>query len=70
MAGTTTICQITVDTYECNGCESCVSLLPELFRMNEASGKAETVRETAPCSAELDRTAATCPVGCIDIEQK
>lgn len=63
-------CRINIDSYECNGCESCVSLLPELFRMGEASGKAEALQETAPCSEELDRAAATCPVGCIDIERE
>ena len=69
MATTPPLCRITVDSYECNSCESCVSLLPELFRMSEASGKAEPTQETAPCSEELDRTAATCPVSCIDIER-
>jgi len=60
-------CRISVDSYTCNGCESCVELLPEFFRICEATGKVETVNDTAPCSENLDRTAATCPLGCINI---
>ena len=66
----TSTCRVSIDTYECNSCESCVSLLPEVFRMSEASGKAEVISETAPCSEELHRAGATCPVGCIDIQRK
>lgn len=61
------ICLINVDSYRCNGCESCVSLCPELFRINDASGKAEAINDSAPCSEQLNRAAATCPVDCIEI---
>ncbi len=63
------LCRINVDSYRCNGCESCVALCPELFRINEASGKAEAVNDTAPCSGELDRAAAICAEKCIEIER-
>ncbi len=69
MSETCRRCRITIDTYECNGCESCVSLMPELFRMSEATGKAETVGDIAPCSTNLDRTAAVCPQSCIAVER-
>ncbi|MDH3394303.1 MAG: ferredoxin [Desulfobulbaceae bacterium] len=70
MAKTKQICRINVDSYRCNGCESCVALCPELFRINEASGKAEAINDTAPCSTELEQAASSCPVECIEIEQK
>ncbi len=66
MKETEQICQINVDSYSCNGCESCVSLCPELFRINASSGKAEAVNDTAPCTEELHRAVATCPVECIE----
>ena len=66
MGTTEEICRISVDSYRCNGCETCVALCPELFRISEASGKAEAVNDTAPCSAELERAASSCPVECIE----
>jgi len=68
MEKTDRICRISIDSYACNGCESCVELLPEFFRISDASGKAETVNDTTPCSFALDQAVATCPVGCIDIK--
>ena len=63
-------CLINVDSYRCNGCETCVSLCPELFRVNEASGKAEAINDSAPCSEELDRAASSCPVDCIEVSPR
>ncbi|MDH5299312.1 MAG: ferredoxin [Desulfobulbaceae bacterium] len=68
MGERTASCRITVDTYRCNSCESCVVLCPELFRMSEASGKAEAVNDVAPCSEELHRAAAICAEKCIEVE--
>jgi len=63
------LCRVNVDSYRCNGCESCIVLCPGLFRLSEASGKAEAVNDTAPCSEELERAAAVCPEKCIEIER-
>lgn len=61
-------CQVNIDTYRCNSCETCVVICPEVFRMNEASEKAEPIADTVTCSEALDRAAAMCPEKCIEIE--
>lgn len=66
MQTTEEFCRVSVDSYRCNGCESCVALCPELFRISEASGKAEAANDTAPCSTALDQAVSSCPVECIE----
>ncbi|MBV5305196.1 MAG: ferredoxin, partial [Desulfobulbaceae bacterium] len=34
---------ISLDTYECNGCGSCVEICPDIFKMDEAGEKAEVI---------------------------
>lgn len=62
-----TICRITIDTYLCNGCGSCAELCPAVFRMDEYSGRAEALAETAPMSDELYQAASFCPCHCIEL---
>ncbi|MFZ5776069.1 MAG: ferredoxin [Thermodesulfobacteriota bacterium] len=61
-------CRITIDTYRCNSCETCVVIAPESFRMNEALDKAEPLADTLPCDENQERAAAMCPEKCIVIE--
>jgi ferredoxin len=53
----------TVDEEECIGCESCVELCPDVFKMDEASGKAVAYDEgDPPCAEEAQ---GSCPVEAI-----
>lgn len=61
-------CQVTIDTYRCNACETCVVICPEVFRMNPATEKAEATSDTVQCSESLERAVAMCPEKCIEME--
>ena len=55
---------IVIDENECLGCESCVSVCPEVFEMNDAGDKAIVINDesTDPC---VDEAIDICPVSCI-----
>ena len=60
--------QIIIDTYLCNGCGACVELCPEVFKLDEMTGKATlTILEPILTDAVL-QAAAFCPEKCIEIE--
>ena len=61
-------CRITIDTYRCNSCETCIVICPDSFRMNAMLGKPEPVADTLPCHENQERAAAMCPEKCIAIE--
>ena len=56
---------ISIDTYECNGCGSCVALCPNVFQMDAAGEKAEVIAPDTPITAAIEEAAAYCPAGCI-----
>lgn len=56
---------ISIDTYECNGCGSCVALCPDVFQMDAAGEKAEVIAPDTPITAAIEEAAAYCPAGCI-----
>lgn len=64
---TDTLCHITIDTYQCNGCGSCAELCPTVFHMDEVSGRAEARTETVPMSHDLQQAASFCPCDCIEL---
>ncbi|MFU8819333.1 MAG: ferredoxin [Desulfurivibrio sp.] len=59
---------IILDTHECNGCEGCVELCPELFRMDETGAKAELLVSRAPLSPALVEAIKMCARQCISTE--
>ena len=61
-------CRVNIDTYRCNSCETCVVVCPEVFRINPALEKAESISDTVACSESLKRAAAMCPEKCIAID--
>lgn len=64
------ICQVTVDTYRCNSCETCVVICPEVFRMNQGTEKAEAVKDLVECGDSLDLAATMCPEKCIELRRQ
>lgn len=56
---------ISIDTYECNGCGSCVVLCPDVFQMDAAGEKAMVIVPDTPITAAVEEAAAYCPAKCI-----
>jgi len=61
--------QVHIDTYECNSCGSCVALLPELFCLNDLSGKAELTDNREYTADKLAQAQAYCPSHCIAVAE-
>jgi len=59
--------EITIDTYLCSGCETCIELCPEVFRMDEVMGKAELITTDPVVTEDVFQAAAYCPEKCITI---
>jgi ferredoxin len=51
----------------CNGCGACAETAPDLFAMDELSGKPVLLRAEGPREA-LERAMAFCPHDCIEME--
>ena len=62
-------CRVTIDTYRCNSCETCVVICPEVFRINTTLEKAEPISDTVICDDSLERAVAMCPEKCIELER-
>ena len=60
--------QINIDSYLCNGCGACVELCPDVFYLNELTGKAELATLDPVITDEVYQAAALCPEKCIEIE--
>jgi len=61
---------ISLDTFECNGCGSCVEICPDIFRMDEAGEKAEVIHPDATITARIEEAAAYCAAKCIDLTKE
>ena len=59
--------EIIIDTYLCSGCETCVEMCPEVFKMNAVTEKADLVSVDPEITDEVFRAAAFCPEKCIEI---
>jgi len=59
--------EVTIDTYLCSGCATCVEICPEYFRLDSLGEKAE-LRDPHPHpNDELYQAASYCPEKCIEI---
>lgn len=58
---------INIDVYICNGCGSCESVCPEIFKMNEVLEKADLLVYKVPLTEALEKAVAFCPEQCIEI---
>ena len=59
--------EIIIDTYLCSGCETCVEMCPDVFRIDKVTEKAELVTTSPDISDEVYQAAAFCPEKCIKI---
>ncbi|RUM33906.1 MAG: ferredoxin [Desulfobulbus sp.] len=59
--------EIHIDTYLCSGCETCVEMCPDVFRMDPVLEKAELVTSTPEITDDVYLAAAYCPEKCIEI---
>lgn len=61
--------EISIDTYLCSGCETCVEMCPDVFRMDNATEKAALVTADPEVTDDVRQAAAFCPEKCIDISE-
>ncbi len=57
---------IIIDTYLCSGCGTCVELCPEVFRLDDMTGKAALVIVDPQITDAVYEAAAYCPEKCIE----
>jgi ferredoxin len=60
-----TSAKITIDTYRCNGCGSCIEICPEVFYRDEMTEKAALISDSPDISPALQEAIAYCPEKCI-----
>jgi ferredoxin len=53
-----------VDANDCTGCEACVGLVPEVFRMTDKS-VSEAFNPTGAAEDKIQEAVDGCPVSCI-----
>jgi ferredoxin len=59
--------EITIDTYLCSGCATCVEICPQYFRLDPLGEKAELRDPHPQLTDELYQAASYCPEKCIEI---
>lgn len=55
---------VIVDENECTGCELCVDMLPEVFRMNN-KGVSEARNDSGGKESDIQNVIDNCPAECI-----
>lgn len=59
--------QVTIDTEECIGCQSCVEICPEVFGFNDDEDKAFVTNLDGGNIECVEEAVASCPAECIHI---
>jgi ferredoxin len=60
---------VSIDLGDCTGCEGCIEICPEAFRLNEITGKVE-VSQSESCPEDLiEQVMSLCPGQCIHWEE-
>ena len=57
-----------IEFIKCVGCEACVEICPDIFRMNEDTGRAEIIQESMAennMQECIQRAINICPADCI-----
>ena len=61
--------QVIIDEDVCIGCETCVELCPEIFRMDPLPEKAEVILPEGGSVDCIEEAMEACPVSCIRWEE-
>jgi ferredoxin len=61
--------RVVIDSEECVGCQTCVELCPDVFSFNDASEKAEVIKEEGGPEDCIEESMSSCPVECIKWEE-
>ncbi|MEW6185976.1 MAG: ferredoxin [Thermodesulfobacteriota bacterium] len=61
--------KVSIADEECIGCESCQKICPEVFQIDEATGKAKVIKAEGGPEGLIEEAIATCPVTCIHREE-
>lgn len=56
--------EVYVDQEVCIGCGLCVSIVPEVFRLND-DGVSEVYNQSGSTEAKIQEAIDSCPVNCI-----
>lgn len=56
--------EVYVDQQICIGCGLCVSIVPEVFRLNDA-GVSEVQKQSGAAAEKIQEAIDSCPVNCI-----
>ncbi|MBM9514217.1 ferredoxin [Desulfogranum marinum] len=61
--------EIIIDTYLCNACKTCIEMCPDVFELNELTGKAALIHSDQKVTDAIREAAAYCPEKCIEIQE-
>ncbi len=61
--------KVYLEEEDCIGCESCQEICPEVFQIDDATGKAKVIRAEGGPEERIEEAIATCPVGCISWQE-
>ncbi|MCJ7663252.1 MAG: ferredoxin [Desulfobacterales bacterium] len=61
--------KVYIDEEECIGCGTCEEICPEVFSLNEKTGKAEVINQEGASQDKIEEAIEACPVECIRWEE-
>ena len=57
--------KVRIDKEKCIGCGSCVALAEEFFKIDEKTGKAKVIKQSAKENEAVKTAILSCPAGAI-----
>lgn len=61
--------KVVLNDEECMACGTCEALCPGVFKLNEATGKAEIINPEGASEDEIQEAIDSCPAQCISWEE-
>ena len=62
--------RLVIDLSDCNDCESCLELCPEVFKRNEETGYIEVIDLSNYPEDKIQEVMSMCPDDCITWEEE